>query len=165
MNVMERLNGSAAGEVFRFFGEICRIPHGSGNVGAISAYLADFAKERGLTCVQDPVNNIIIIKEAAAGYEEEEPLLLQGHMDMVAVKKPGCPKDMRTEGLDLALDGDWLYAEGNAEPKRGDIVITIDGICDNARARRRRYRSGLYARAAGFGPDPASQARGGDHGG
>ena len=89
MNVMERLNGSAAGEVFRFFGEICRIPHGSGNVGAISAYLADFAKERGLTCVQDPVNNIIIIKEAAAGYEEEEPLLLQGHMDMVAVKKPG----------------------------------------------------------------------------
>ncbi len=114
MNVMECLNGSAAGEVFRFFGEICQIPHGSGNVGAISAYLADFAKERGLTCVQDPVNNIIIIKEAAAGYEEEEPLLLQGHMDMVAVKKPGCPKDMRTEGLDLALDGDWLYAEGTS---------------------------------------------------
>lgn len=107
---MERLRNSEAEPVFRFFEEICRIPHGSGNIGAISDYLADFAGARGLACMQDSVKNIIIIKEATAGYEQEEPVLLQGHMDMVAVKKPGCAKDMRTEGLDLAIDGDWLYA-------------------------------------------------------
>ncbi len=111
---MERLKNSSANAVFHFFEEICRIPHGSGNIDAISDYLAAFAKERGLICVQDSVKNVIIIKDAAAGYEEEEPLLLQGHMDMVAVKKPGCEKDMRTEGLDLAIDGDWLYAEGTS---------------------------------------------------
>ena len=29
--------------VFGFFEEICKIPHGSGNVGQISDYLVDFA--------------------------------------------------------------------------------------------------------------------------
>lgn len=108
---MERLLQSEAKEVFRFFVEICGIPHGSGNVEAISDHLVAFAKERNLEYVQDDVKNVIIIKEATPGYEAEEPLLLQGHMDMVAVKKPGCPKDMKTEGLDLAIDGDWLYAK------------------------------------------------------
>lgn len=111
---MERLLQSEAKEVFRFFQEICAIPHGSGNVEAISDYLAGFARERNLEYVQDDVKNVIIIKEATPGYEAEEPLILQGHMDMVAVKKPGCQKDMKTEGLDLGIDGDWLYAEGTS---------------------------------------------------
>lgn len=112
--MMERLLQSEAKEVFRFFEEICGIPHGSGNVEAISDYLAAFARKRNLEYVQDDVKNVIIIKEAAPGYEAEEPLILQGHMDMVAVKKPGCQKDMKTEGLDLNIDGDWLYAEGTS---------------------------------------------------
>lgn len=111
---MERLLRSEAKEVFRFFQEICAIPHGSGNVEAISDYLVDFAKKRNLEYVQDDVKNVIIIKGATPGYEAEEPLILQGHMDMVAVKKPGCTKDMKTEGLDLGTDGDWLYAEGTS---------------------------------------------------
>lgn len=111
---MERLKQSEAKEVFRFFGEICEIPHGSGNVGAISDYLAAFARERKLEYVQDEVKNVIIIKEATAGYEDQEPMILQGHMDMVAVKKPDCPKDLRTQGLDVAVDGDWLYARGTS---------------------------------------------------
>lgn len=111
---MERLVQSEAKEVFRFFQEICAIPHGSGNVEAISDYLAAFAGKRNLEYVQDDVKNVIIIKEATPGYEAEEPIILQGHMDMVAVKKPGCTKDMKTEGLDLGIDGDWLYAEGTS---------------------------------------------------
>lgn len=111
---MERLLQSEAKDVFRFFTEICAIPHGSGNVEKISDYLAAFAKERGLFYVQDEVKNVIIVKEATSGYESEEPLIMQGHMDMVAVKKPDCAKDMKTEGLDVKLDGDWLYAEGTS---------------------------------------------------
>lgn len=108
---MEKLMQSSAKEVFRFFQEICKIPHGSGNVEKISDYLAGFAGERDLEYVQDDIKNVIIIKEATPGYEDQEPIILQGHMDMVAVKKPGCKKDMRTEGLDLCVDGDWLYAK------------------------------------------------------
>lgn len=32
--------------VFRFFEELTRIPHGSGNTAAVSAWAADFAKAR-----------------------------------------------------------------------------------------------------------------------
>ena len=97
--------------VFRYFEEICRIPHGSGNVEAISNYLVDFAKKHQLEYVQDAVKNVIIIKEATAGYENEEPVILQGHMDMVAVKTAECTKDMTKEGLDLRVEGDELFAQ------------------------------------------------------
>lgn len=111
MGRMEELKPES---VFRFFREICRIPHGSGNVEAISDYLAEFARSRNLYYVQDDVKNVVIVKEATEGYEEEEPVILQGHMDMVAVKKPDCPIDMEKEGLKLDTDGDWLFARGTS---------------------------------------------------
>ena len=98
--------------VFRFFEELCAIPHGSSNTKAVSDWLMDFARERGLEAYQDGLNNVIIIKEATSGYESAEPVILQGHMDMVCEKAPGCAKDMEKEGLDLAVDGDAVYAEG-----------------------------------------------------
>lgn len=100
--------------VFRFFEEITRIPHGSGNVGQISDYLADFARERKLFFIQDELKNVIIVKEATPGYEQEPAVILQGHMDMVAVKKPDCDIDMKTEGLRAAVEGDKVYAEGTS---------------------------------------------------
>ncbi|MDE7112918.1 MAG: aminoacyl-histidine dipeptidase [Acetatifactor sp.] len=98
-------------KVFYYFEEITRIPHGSGNVEQISDYLVEFARSRNLEVIQDALKNVIIFKEATPGYEAEPAVILQGHMDMVAVKEPGCPKDMRTEGLQVAVDGDRIYAE------------------------------------------------------
>lgn len=100
--------------VFHFFEEITRIPHGSGNVEQISDYLVNFAKERKLFYIQDACKNVIIVKEAAPGYEKEPAVILQGHMDMVAVKKPDCDIDMKTEGLRVAVRGDEIYAEGTS---------------------------------------------------
>lgn len=100
--------------VFTFFEEITKIPHGSGNVEQISDHLVKFARERKLFCIQDEWKNVIIVKEAAPGYEDEPPVILQGHMDMVAVKKPDCDIDMKTEGLRVAVNGDDIYAEGTS---------------------------------------------------
>ena len=97
-------------EVFHFFEEICAIPHGSYNTDKISHYLYQFGKTRNLETYRDEHGNVILIKEATQGMEEKEPVILQGHMDMVAVKKTGCTKNMETEGLDLAVDGDFVYA-------------------------------------------------------
>ncbi len=100
--------------VFYYFEEICGIPHGSGNISQISDYLVAFAKERNLEVMQDEMKNVIIIKEATPGYEDEPVVILQGHMDMVAVKKPDCPIDMTKEGLVLRIEGDDIYAEGTS---------------------------------------------------
>lgn len=111
---MSVLSSLEPGEVFHFFEEICNIPHGSGNVEQISNYLRDFAKERNLFCIQDEMKNIIIVKEATPGYEKEEPIIIQGHMDMVAVHKPELDIDMKKEPLKLKVDGDFIYAEGTS---------------------------------------------------
>lgn len=112
--------------VFRFFEEICNIPHGSRNMDKISNYLVDFAKERNLEYYQDEIKNVIIIKEATAGYENKEPIMLQGHMDMVAVKKPESTIDMANEGLRLKVDGDIIYAEDTSLGGDDGIAVAYE---------------------------------------
>lgn len=112
--------------VFRFFEEICNIPHGSRNMDKISNYLVDFAKERNLEYYQDEIKNVIIIKEATKGYENKEPIMLQGHMDMVAVKKPESTIDMATEGLRLKVDGDIIYAEDTSLGGDDGIAVAYE---------------------------------------
>ena len=111
MGVLEHLEPL---NVFHYFEEICCIPHGSGNVRGISDYLKRFATERGLECIQDETLNVIIIKEATAGYEQEEPYILQGHMDMVAVSRPDCDIDMAKEPLQLYVEDGRIRAEGTS---------------------------------------------------
>ena len=99
-------------KVFYFFNEISRIPHGSGNTEQISGYLLDFARSRNLKAVKDGGGNIIIYADGTEGYEKSEPVIIQGHMDMVCEKNEDCTKDMSAEGLDLRTDGEYLWAEG-----------------------------------------------------
>ena len=101
-------------KVFYYFEEITKIPHGSGNVEQISNFLVDFAKAHKLFYIQDAMKNIIMVKEATPGYENEPVVILQGHMDMVAVQTPDCTMDMKTEGLKVGIDGDSIYAENTS---------------------------------------------------
>ena len=96
----------------RFFEEISAIPHGSGNCSAIADYLVSFAKERSLTHMRDAADNVIIKKPATEGYEDRPTVIIQGHTDMVAEKLATLAKDMKTEGLELVRDGDFLRAVG-----------------------------------------------------
>lgn len=111
MRILENLEPQ---NVFYYFEEICKIPHGSGHTRQISDYLKAFAGEHGLYCRQDELNNIVMIKEASKGYEDHEPVLLQGHMDMVAVKDADCTLDMTKDGLQLEILGDRLSAKGTS---------------------------------------------------
>ena len=101
-----------AKEVFRFFEEISKIPHGSGNTGKIADYLVSFAKERGFFVLRDASDNVLIRKPAAKGYENRPGVILQGHIDMVAEKTADNPIDMEKEGLSIFRDGDFLRATG-----------------------------------------------------
>ena len=122
MRILENLEPQG---VFRFFEEMCAIPHGSSNTKAVSDWLMDFARQRGLEAYQDRLNNVIIIKEATPGYESAGPVILQGHMDMVCEKAPDCAKDMETEGLDLAVEGDTVYAKGTTLGGDDGIAVAM----------------------------------------
>lgn len=95
-----------------YFEQISKIPRPSHQEKEISDYLVSFAKEHGLEVYQDELYNVIIIKEASAGYESHEPIMLQGHMDMVAEKEVDCTIDMNMQGISLVYDGDFLKADG-----------------------------------------------------
>ena len=107
---MAVLQGLKPEKVFEFFEMLCSVPHGSGNTKQISDLCVRFARERGLRCKQDEMNNVIIWKDATPGYENAEPLILQGHIDMVCASEPDCGIDMKTDGVRLAVDGDWVKA-------------------------------------------------------
>ncbi len=112
-------------EVFKFFEMLSSVPHGSDNIAQISKLCCDFAEKRGLNYIQDEVGNVVIYKPATEGYEDHEPVIIQGHMDMVAVKTPDCDIDMLTEGLRLKTDGEWLWAEGTSLGADDGIALAM----------------------------------------
>ncbi len=111
--------------VMQIFETICSIPHGSGNTKALSDWCVGFAKDRGLEYYQDELNNVIIIKPATAGYESAEPVIIQGHIDMVCQIDPGIDKDMSKDGLDLAVDGDSIHALGTTLGGDDGIAVAM----------------------------------------
>lgn len=108
----QKLAGIEPQEVFACFEKLCAIPHGSRNTKAISDYLVAFAREQGIRCIQDNLNNVILFGEGTCGMENHAPVILQGHMDMVCEKDPGCSLDMAAEGLDVTYDDTCVYAKG-----------------------------------------------------
>ena len=98
--------------VFYYFEEMSRIPRGSGDMVKIADFCVDFAKKIGLEYVRDKANNVVIYKPASKGYENAEPVILQGHLDMVCQKAEGSQKNFSTDGIDLVVDGAFLKADG-----------------------------------------------------
>ena len=98
-------------KLVRFFEEFSAIPHGSGNTSMIADYLVNFAKNRNLEYSRDNADNVVIRKPATKGFEDRPAVIFQGHLDMVAEKKPESDIDMEKDGLKLYRDGDFLRAE------------------------------------------------------
>lgn len=109
--------------IFKYFSQISKIPRGSGNEKEISDFLVAFAKEKGLEYTQDESNNVIIIKEASKGYENEPAILLQGHMDMVCEKKNESIHDFLKDEIKLIVDGDFVHADGTTLGADNGIAV------------------------------------------
>ena len=109
---MMKLENLYPERVFYYFEKLTEIPHGSRNTKQISDYLVSFAKEHELKYYQDESNNVIIVKEATAGYENADTIIIQGHMDMVCEKENGCNIDFTKDSLDIFIDGEFVKANG-----------------------------------------------------
>ncbi len=111
--------------VFSRFEDLCGIPHGSGNMEKISSFCLDFAKAHGLFAYRDAANNVIIKKDGAIGYEKAEPIILQGHLDMVCQKEPTASIQFELDGLDIFEDGKYIGAKGTTLGADNGIAIAM----------------------------------------
>ena len=106
------LSGLEPKAVFAFFEDLCALPHGSRHTRPVSDYMVAFAQQRGLRYRRDEVNNVIIWKDAAPGYEDAPAVMLQGHMDMLVEKEHNCTRNTEEVGLDIFVAGDEIGARG-----------------------------------------------------
>lgn len=99
-------------EVFYYFQKLASIPRGSGNTDRIAEFCMEFATEHGLKARRDQANNVVIFAGGTPGYEQSEPVILQGHLDMVCEREEGCETDMEKEALEVCTDGVKVWARG-----------------------------------------------------
>ena len=122
---VKKLAGLKPEAVFGYFEEICAIPHGSRNTKKLSDYLVGFAEAHGLAYIQDEMNNVILFAPGTCGMENHEPVIVQGHIDMVCEKEAACPIDMATEGLDVTHDGAFVFAKGTTLGGDDGIAVAM----------------------------------------
>ena len=99
-------------KVFEYFGEISAIPRGSGNMKKIADYCENFAQKHSLQYIRDNADNIIIYKNGCLGLENAEPIILQGHLDMVCQCDQDTIIDFENDGISIFRDGDFIKADG-----------------------------------------------------
>ena len=112
-------------KVMKYFEEISKIPRKSGEEDKIVEYLKNFAIERNLEYYTDNYRNIIIKKNATPGKENNNPIALQAHTDMICEKTPESKHDFSKDGLDLYVEDDFIKAKGTTLGADNGIGVAI----------------------------------------
>ena len=108
----DALGGLEPKDVFQNFYDITQIPRPSGTMDRIRAFLVDFGQGLGLETTVDEAGNVLIRKPAAAGLENRQGVVLQGHMDMMLQKADGKVFDPATDPIRALVNGDYIVADG-----------------------------------------------------
>jgi len=95
--------------LWRYFLDICTIPHQSGNEKEIANYVINFAKNNNLGFEKDKAGNVIVEIPATKGKESAPGIIFQGHLDMVCVGTP----DPAKNGVKpvMGKKNEWLKAK------------------------------------------------------
>ena len=97
-------------KVLSYFKEITKIPRESGHEEHIIAYLQEFAAANNLECKTDEAGNVLIVKEAAPGFENVPVIVLQSHTDMVCEKNEGVEHDFAKDPIKYIIKDGWMIA-------------------------------------------------------
>ena len=122
---MNKLKNLKPERVFYYFEEISAVPRGSENMKEISDYCVNFAVSHSLEYHRDDANNVIIKKPASKGCENKEPIILQGHLDMVCQKNSDKDIDFKTDGIDILVEGDLIKADGTTLGADNGIAVAM----------------------------------------
>ncbi len=101
-------NGRKPERLYEFLSDVFSIPRPSEHEEQMAEYVISFAENKGLEYIADSMHNVLVRKPASAGMENVPPVLIEGHMDMVAVKTEGSKHDFLKDPIELELKDGWV---------------------------------------------------------
>ena len=124
--------------VLKEFAGLAKCPRPSRHEKIVSDYIVKRLGELGITqVVQDDVYNVIADVPATQGCEDLALTIVQGHMDMVCVAKPGVDYDPLTSEIKLVREGNILRADGTSLGADDGIAVAV-AVPDSAARRATR---------------------------
>lgn len=111
--------------LWEIFDEISGIPRESGNEEGIRKFLLRWADEHGLANDTDDIGNVFIYAPATSGHEHVPAVALQGHMDMVCVKRPGSMHDFTKDPIEIVCENGIIHAKDTSLGADNGIAIAI----------------------------------------
>jgi dipeptidase D len=93
------------------FEELLKVPRPSQHEGQAIAHLKRWAQDRKYSAEMDATGNLVVRVPATKGHEKAHPVILQGHVDMVAEKDKATEFDFLKDPILARVDGDWVVAE------------------------------------------------------
>lgn len=101
-------------DVLYYFEELTKIPRETFKCEKVADYCVEFAKEHNLEYYRDEWNNVLIRKPGTPGYEDAEPVIIQGHLDMVCVKTLDSNHNFDTDALELFVEDGKIGAKNTS---------------------------------------------------
>lgn len=98
--------------LWKWFDQICAIPHPSYHEEQLANFIVDWAKQKQFFVERDEVGNILIRKPATKGMEDHQPIAIQAHLDMVPQANEGTQHDFTKDPIQPYIDGEWVKAKG-----------------------------------------------------
>jgi len=120
-----KLSGLKPEAVFKHFEALTQIPRESGNEKAVSDYLVKFGESLDLEVIQEECLNVIIKKKGTSGYENAPHVILQGHMDMVCVKREDLDFDFLTDPIPIVVEDDYVKTDGTTLGADNGIAVAM----------------------------------------
>lgn len=111
--------------LWSIFEEIEQIPRESGNEEGVRQYLLKWGKEHNLETIVDKVGNVIMKCPATEGLEGLPSIALQGHMDMVCVKRDGSNHDFTKDPIEVVEENGIIRAKDTSLGADNGIAIAL----------------------------------------
>lgn len=116
---------TAFSRVLSLFYEISAIPRPSHHEERIADYIENFAKAHGCEVYRDAFHNVFVRVAATEGCEAREPILLQGHTDMVCEKNADVDHDFMRDGIKIIEKDGFLHADGTTLGSDNGVAVAL----------------------------------------
>jgi dipeptidase D len=93
------------------FDQLLKVPRPSQHEEKVIAHLKQWAEAHNYSAEMDKVGNLVVRVPATKGHEKARPVILQGHVDIVAEKDKSTEFDFLKDGIKAEVDGEWVVAK------------------------------------------------------